>query len=100
MFARYGSSRYSRFNKKGYFTSSKIVKELIKRGANVHANNDEALEYACELGYFDLVKYLVEEAGANIFAEGRKSWQEASFSGHDHIVEYLDERERLLKSQK
>lgn len=77
-----------------------IVKELIKRGANVHANNDEALEYACELGYFDLVKYLVEDAGANIFAEGRKAWQEASFSGHNHIVEYLDEREKLLKSQK
>ncbi|AQN68735.1 ankyrin repeat protein [Saudi moumouvirus] len=41
-----------------------VVKYLIKNGADVHANNDRALELASECDYKKIVKYLIKN-GAN-----------------------------------
>ena len=47
----------------------KVVNRLIDEGADIHANNDEALRWAASNGHYEVVKVLIEE-GANIHAQG------------------------------
>ena len=67
-----------------------VVKYLVENGANIHANNDEALHWASEDGHLDVVKYLVEN-GANIHANDDEALQLASENGHLEVVKYLVE---------
>jgi len=67
-----------------------IVKYLVEHDANIHAWNDLALRQACHNGHFSIVKYLVEE-GANIHAENDSALRFSSERGHLDIVKYLVE---------
>ena len=42
-----------------------MAKFLVDIGANIHADNDYALRWACERGHSKVAKFLVEK-GANI----------------------------------
>ena len=64
------------------------VKYLVKQGADIHANNNEALRLASKYGKYDVVKYLVENGAAN----NDKALRLASKYGHIHIVKYLVEQ--------
>lgn len=68
-----------------------LVKEAIRRGANVHVYSELPLRLASREGHLDIVKYLVENFDANIHAnnEGALLW--ASGNGHLDIVKYLVE---------
>ena len=78
------------------------VKAAIKNGADVHINNDEALIQACERGYFDIVKYLVDK-GANIHAEDDAAiavlWENSigGLTSHPDDKEYVDILKYLIK---
>ncbi len=65
-----------------------IVKLLIDNGANIHSNDDAALQYAARGGHLDVVKFLVEN-GANIHANSDYAFRTACDSGYISMIEYL-----------
>jgi len=65
-----------------------VVECLIKNGANIHAQNDEALRYASENGHLAVVKLLIYN-GCDIHANDEYALIGASVNGHLEIVEYL-----------
>ena len=65
-----------------------LVKEAIKRGADIHAKDDYALQSASENGHLEVVKYLVEN-GADIHAKDERALRLASLNGHLQVVKYL-----------
>lgn len=70
------------------------VKKFIKKGADVHANYELALRWAAENGHLDVVKYLIEEHGADIQAcEDEEDCEDVFNSAvrgkHIEIVKYL-----------
>ena len=68
-----------------------LVKEAIKRGADIHTFDENALRYASANGHLDIVKYLVEH-GANIHVNNEYALRLASSNGYLEIVKYLVEK--------
>ena len=77
------SLRWSVFN--NYL---EVVKFLVRKGANIHAHNDEALRESSRLGHFEIVKFLVTQ-GANIHADDDYPLRGAAAEGHLEIVKFL-----------
>jgi len=66
----------------------KVIKRLVKEGADIHANNDLALRLASYNGYLGIVKYLVSKgADIHVFDDYALIW--ASRNGHLSVVKYL-----------
>ena len=65
-----------------------MYKRQHKEGADIHADDDEALIRASEHGHLDVVKYLVQN-GANIHAVDDYDLKYASRNGHLDVVKYL-----------
>ena len=65
-------------------------KYLIEKGANIHANNDFALEWNAENGHLDVVKYLIEK-GADVHANDNYALRWSAYNGHLDVVKYLIE---------
>ena len=65
-----------------------IVKYLVSQGADVTANNNFAIQWASISGHLKIVKYLVSQ-GADITANDNDAVQWASKNGHLEIVNYL-----------
>jgi ankyrin repeat protein len=65
-----------------------VVKYLVSVGANIHAEDDHALIWASERGYLDIVKVFVS-AGANIHAKNDEAVRRASVEGHSEVVKYI-----------
>lgn len=72
------------------------IKMLIERGADVHAYSEMALNDAISRGHINVVKYLVEEAGADFLVDDRKLFNTAGFYGRTEILEYLTQKEQEL----
>jgi ankyrin repeat protein len=68
-----------------------VVKYLVEQGADIHADDDGALRWASVNGHLEVVKYLVEK-GANIHAENDYALRWASGNGHFEVVKYLLEK--------
>ena len=66
----------------------KLTIALLKAGADVHANEDEALRYAAENGYTEIVKILLK-AGADVHADDDEALCLAIGGGHTEIVKIL-----------
>lgn len=64
------------------------VKKYINLGANVHGDDDLAVQIACLYGKLNIVQYLVS-IGANICASNDCALRWASESGHINVVQYL-----------
>ena len=67
-----------------------LAKEALKRGADIHTEEDAALRLASMNGHLEIVKYLVEN-GANIYSDDDFALITASEFGHLEIVKYLVE---------
>ncbi len=74
---------------KGYLD---IVKYLLRQGANINADEDNALNNAAENGHLDVVEFLVEN-GAHIGAEQYSAVESAALQGHFDVVKYFVEKE-------
>src|SRR3990167_6105996 len=66
------------------------IKSLVEQGADIHAENEEALRFVSKNGNIDVVKYLVDN-GADINAQDNYALIWASLSGYIGIVKYLVE---------
>ncbi len=62
----------------------------LKNGANIHADDDDALGWGSYNGRIEVVKYLVGY-GANIHADNDYALRSASLNGHLEVVKYLVE---------
>jgi ankyrin repeat protein len=65
-----------------------VVKFLVEKGANIHADNNLALRCASKYGHLEIVKFLVKN-GADIHADNDRVLKLASLNGHFEVVEYL-----------
>jgi hypothetical protein len=65
------------------------VKEYIQGEVNIHKGDEFPLRLACKNGHLEVVKYLIEEAGADIYGGNQKFLGLASYYGHLEVVKYL-----------
>ena len=72
-----------------------VVKSLISSGANVHAENDAALQLSAERGHLPVVKFLVK-SGAYIHANNNAALRWSSEKGHLSVVNFLLNRMQML----
>ena len=56
--------------------------------ADIHADNDAAIQLASYFGHLDVVRYLVSQ-GANINTDDNYAVRSASWRGHLDVVAYL-----------
>lgn len=66
------------------------VKYLVEQGADIHAEHEAALQDAAAEGHLKIVKYLVEH-GADIYAANGWVLFWATKNGHFEVVKYLSE---------
>ncbi len=66
------------------------IKILIRKGADVHADNDFLLRWAAGNGHLEIVKYLVKH-GADIHAVDDFALRMAAVGGYLEVVKYLVE---------
>lgn len=71
-----------------YKITPKLIEKLIKEGANIHVNDDLALQWASGNGHLEIVRLLIEN-GANIHAKNDYALRWASEKGHLEIVQLL-----------
>jgi ankyrin repeat protein len=65
-----------------------FVKYLLDAGADVHADNDRALQWASDKGHTEIVKLLLD-AGADVHARDDYALRWASDNGHTEVVKLL-----------
>ncbi|WP_334036103.1 ankyrin repeat domain-containing protein [Burkholderia orbicola] len=68
----------------------KLIGYLIRNGADVHANGDEALCFAAEQGHLEAAQCLVE-LGADVHAQEEKPVKLATHTDKIGVVQYLVE---------
>ena len=54
------------------------MKYLVEQGADIHADDDCALRWACDFGYLEIVKFLIE-LGADCYTYDKKFIAGAAF---------------------
>ncbi len=68
------------------------IKLLVQEGADIHAQDNYALNTSADRGYLPIVKYLVEECGADIFRDNNIVMKWALGQGQLSVVKYLVEQ--------
>ena len=74
-----------------FFGHFDVVMYLCENGATIESNYNSAVEWACQNGHLEIVKYLVNEMGADILNSNYCSLLWASEYGHLPVVKYLCE---------
>jgi len=69
-----------------------IIKHIVKMGGDIHAREDELLMRMVDCGYMVIVKYLVEEQGADVGANDNNALLLAVKNQNMEMLEYLVER--------
>ena len=69
----------------------KVIKRLIKEGADIHSSDDFILRWASENGYLEIVKYLVE-TGTNMNTWTYWDLDLAIYNEHVERAKYLIEK--------
>ncbi|HDR9038418.1 TPA: ankyrin repeat domain-containing protein [Burkholderia vietnamiensis] len=67
-----------------------IIKHLVQRGSDVHANGEEALCFAAEGGHLEAVQCLVD-LGADVHAQEERAVKLATHADRINVVPYLVE---------
>ena len=70
------------------------VKYLIENGADVTAQDNEAVMWASYKNHLDVIEYLVKN-GADVTAQDNCAIRVASYKGHLKMVKYLVEVETV-----
>jgi hypothetical protein len=65
-----------------------VVKLLLESGANVHADDNDAIILASQNGHLDVVKLLLEY-GSDVHEQNNYAIQYASQNGHLYVVKLL-----------
>jgi len=65
-----------------------VIKELVREGANIHADDDFPLQWAAKNGYLNIVEFLMSK-GANIYARNDKALRLAAAAGHLGVLKHL-----------
>jgi len=73
------------------------VREAIRQGADVHAEDDFALQRAAENGHLDVIKVLIEN-GADIHANDDAPVRYAVGNGHLNIIQSLIESDPVISN--
>src|SRR3989344_3954799 len=68
-----------------------VVQFLLEHGADIHADNDCALRWSAYSGHLPVVQFLLEH-GADIHANNDCAFQLSAESGHLPVVQYLLEQ--------
>jgi len=68
-----------------------VVKFLVEKGADIHANNNVALRLASMNAQLEIIKFLVEK-GVDIHADNEYALRFASYNGHLEVVKLLVEK--------
>jgi hypothetical protein len=68
------------------------VKDLVSKGINIRQNDDKALRLSAEKGHYNIVKYLVEQGGANPQAFYNGALRAAAYHHRYAMVKYLIEK--------
>lgn len=74
--------------KAAYYGCFDVVRYLHSKGADITMNDNEPIRRAAENGHFHLVKYL-HQNGADITAEDNYAVKYAAYNGHLDVVKYL-----------
>ena len=69
---------------------------MVKKGADFHAREEEALTNAAYNGHLDIVKFLVEK-GANLHIRKESALGLAAWDGNLEIVKYLIEQGAVIE---
>ncbi len=72
-------------SEKGYLDT---VTFLVRRGADIHAFNDDALRCASEGGHLEVTRFLIS-SGADIHANNDEALKCASKHGHLEVTQFL-----------
>ena len=75
-----------------------MVKYLVSEGADVTADDNDAITYAGRYGYLEMTKYLVEN-GADVTAQDNATVIWASYNGCLNMVKYLVENGADISDQ-
>jgi len=67
---------------------TEAIELAIQHGADVHANNNNALRWASEYGHLPVIQFLVQH-GANVHADNDYALRWASYNGHLPVVQFL-----------
>lgn len=70
---------------------TELVKLLLEKGADIHAEDDDSLRRASKNGHFEIVKLLLEN-GVNIHAGKDSALYVSCVNGHTDIVKLLVEK--------
>ena len=65
------------------------IRYLTDRGANIHGNNEYAVQIAAKMGHLEVIKYLVNN-GADISTYADRMLKSARNYGHSEVVEYIE----------
>ena len=79
------------FFNSAYYGHLDVVKYFVEKGADIHANAEEALRWSAREGHLDVVKYLTEQ-GADIHAHSEEALQWSAEHGYLSVVKYLIEK--------
>ena len=66
-----------------------LVQFLMNMERAIHAQNHAALILSATNGHFEIVKYLVEQAAADVHVSGGYAFAQSASNGHIDIVKYL-----------
>lgn len=82
------------------YNNAFLVNFFIKKGINIHVYNEYALHKACQYGYIDIVKLLIEN-GADIYKKNtfyNSSIDRAIDNEQDEVIKYLIDKGAELKN--
>ena len=71
-----------------------IVKYLVKQGADIYANNNEAFKSASAIGYIEIIQYLLFDFNMKI-NKRTKDW--LIRYNKKEVLELIEKRDLLLK---
>lgn len=82
---------YKEFAEAAWHGQTKLIEQLLDKGADVRANNDVALLFAASNGHTASVELLLNR-GADVHSENDSAISQAANSGHTETVELLLDR--------